>query len=334
MPDSNDMPTSGGGSESGRENPTRIDADAVAAATAHIDEDPARMPHRDPSPAPPAQPAQPAPRPTHTESPLPGLASPHAVLHEGDDHHRLQQHRDPGRTPDPQQEDPYRHHDQDQRRDEYPEHGQYQTDDQYQQHDQYQHDEQYSQHSYHDDQRSHSGIVAADSDDTHDEDEFELTDGYETASTGSTSVTSSIYAHTFENGRRYQHFKNGRYPIPNDDEELNREDMKHAMLMELCDGQLFYAPIGKNPHKILDVGTGTGEWIPAALSQGYEWQLTIRQAFGQSRLATSSLTPASAASTCLPPSPCGYRQTSTSSSTTANRASGSTRITTWSTSGS
>lgn len=77
-----------------------------------------------------------------------------------------------------------------------------------------------------------------------------------------TSVTSSIYAHTYELGRRYHSFKNGRYPIPNDDFEQNREDMKHAMLMELTDGKLFYAPIGENPHKILDIGTGTGEsWI-------------------------------------------------------------------------
>lgn len=77
-----------------------------------------------------------------------------------------------------------------------------------------------------------------------------------------TSITSSIYAHTYERGRRYQSFKNGRYPIPNDDVEQNREDMKHAMLMELTDGKLFYAPIGENPQKILDIGTGTGEsWI-------------------------------------------------------------------------
>ncbi|KAL2267210.1 hypothetical protein VTJ83DRAFT_4487 [Remersonia thermophila] len=105
-----------------------------------------------------------------------------------------------------------------------------------------------------------SGIVPAGPDDVHEEDEFELTDGYETASAGSTSVTSSVYAHTIENGRRYQHFKNGRYPIPNDDTELMREDMKHVMMMELCDGQLFYAPIGEHPQKILDIGTGTGIW--------------------------------------------------------------------------
>ncbi|KAK4151017.1 hypothetical protein C8A00DRAFT_45705 [Chaetomidium leptoderma] len=46
-------------------------------------------------------------------------------------------------------------------------------------------------------QQQNPGIVAAGSDHIEDEDEFALTDGYETGSTtGSTSVTSSIYAHT------------------------------------------------------------------------------------------------------------------------------------------
>lgn len=47
--------------------------------------------------------------------------------------------------------------------------------------------------------------------------------------------------------------------IPNDDTEQSREDMKHAMLLELTDGKLFYAPIGDHPQQILDIGTGTGE---------------------------------------------------------------------------
>jgi hypothetical protein len=89
------------------------------------------------------------------------------------------------------------------------------------------------------------------------EDEFESTS--EDFGDDTTSATSSVYANTYERGRRYQCFKNGRYPIPNDDQEQNREDMKHAMLMELTDGKLFYAPIGDSPQKILDIGTGTGE---------------------------------------------------------------------------
>lgn len=112
----------------------------------------------------------------------------------------------------------------------------------------------------HGDDPPHNSIQPAAADEPVDDDEFAITDGYDNRSTGSTSVTSSVYAHTFEHGRRYQHFKYGRYPIPNDDEELNREDMKHAMLLELTDGLLFYAPIGENPQSILDIGTGTGIW--------------------------------------------------------------------------
>jgi len=187
-----------------REGPVEDSGTAAAAAntadTADTEDTaqpgPANMPHRDPSPAPRP--------PSPTQSPA---ASPHAVLHEGDDQYPAE----PGRW-DRGQDDPR-----------YP------------------------------------SIVPAGPEDEPEEDEFELNEGYETGSTGSTSVTSSVYAHTYEHGRRYQHFKNGRYPIPNDDEELNREDMKHAMLMELCDGQLFYAPIGDQPHLILDIGTGTGK---------------------------------------------------------------------------
>ena len=92
------------------------------------------------------------------------------------------------------------------------------------------------------------------------EDEF-LADGWDaTSSAASTSITSSIYAHAYENGRRYHAYKYGRYPIPNDDAEQNREDMKHVMMLELTNGKLFYAPIGENPQRIADIGTGTGIW--------------------------------------------------------------------------
>lgn len=55
----------------------------------------------------------------------------------------------------------------------------------------------------------------------------------------------------------YHSFRDGRYPIPNDDIEQNREETKHAMVMELTDGKLFHAPIGDSPSKIIDLGTGT-----------------------------------------------------------------------------
>lgn len=76
----------------------------------------------------------------------------------------------------------------------------------------------------------------------------------------STSLTPSIYEHTYSHGRRYHKYRSGRYPLPNDDDEQNREDMKHVMMLELTDGKLFFAPIGDHPHKIIDLGTGTGIW--------------------------------------------------------------------------
>lgn len=69
-----------------------------------------------------------------------------------------------------------------------------------------------------------------------------------------------VWEHVYENGRRYHLYKYGRYPIPNDETEQQREDMKHAMMLELTDGKLYHAPIGNDPRKIIDIGTGTGIW--------------------------------------------------------------------------
>jgi hypothetical protein len=86
--------------------------------------------------------------------------------------------------------------------------------------------------------------------------------GYETDSlngSGSTSLASSIRDYAFENGRRYHRFREGAYNFPNDDSEQEREDMKHAMMVNLCQ-TLHFAPIGQYPQNVLDMGTGTGIW--------------------------------------------------------------------------
>jgi hypothetical protein len=86
--------------------------------------------------------------------------------------------------------------------------------------------------------------------------------GYETdslRSAASTSLSSSVRDFAFENGRRYHKFREGAYNFPNDDSEQEREDMKHAMMVNLCQ-KLHFAPIGDNPGNILDIGTGTGIW--------------------------------------------------------------------------
>jgi hypothetical protein len=51
------------------------------------------------------------------------------------------------------------------------------------------------------------------------------------------------------------------YAFPNDERELERLDMQHTMQTMLLGGKLFWSPIGPSPHKILDLGTGTGNPI-------------------------------------------------------------------------
>ncbi|KAF7561850.1 hypothetical protein G7046_g2298 [Stylonectria norvegica] len=91
----------------------------------------------------------------------------------------------------------------------------------------------------------------------------------------STSVTDSVYAHEFAHGRRYHSYKSGRYPLPNDTKEQNREELIHAMMLEITGQKLFFSDIGESPEKIIDIGTGTGHWaidvadlFPAALVVG------------------------------------------------------------------
>jgi hypothetical protein len=83
--------------------------------------------------------------------------------------------------------------------------------------------------------------------------------GSDSASTASTSLSSSVRDYTFENGRRYHKYNEGRYLFPNDESEQEREDMKHAMILNLCGGRLHYSPL-ENPQNVLDIGTGTGIW--------------------------------------------------------------------------
>ena len=58
----------------------------------------------------------------------------------------------------------------------------------------------------------------------------------EVDSTDSTSVSPSVYAHEYEHGRRYHGDRSGRYPLPNDFIEQQREDIWHALMLELTVG--------------------------------------------------------------------------------------------------
>ncbi|RDW59954.1 hypothetical protein BP6252_13041 [Coleophoma cylindrospora] len=92
------------------------------------------------------------------------------------------------------------------------------------------------------------------------------------------SLTSEAQEFVFENGRRYHGYKSGRYMLPNDENEMEREDMKHHITMLLTEGRLHLSPIGANPQNILDIGTGTGKvWNPA-----FEFILTLKRNLGHS----------------------------------------------------
>ncbi|OAA59815.1 methyltransferase type 12 [Niveomyces insectorum RCEF 264] len=72
------------------------------------------------------------------------------------------------------------------------------------------------------------------------------------------SVRSSIYEFVEENGRTFHRYKQGKYFMPNDKSEQERLDLQHAIFVLLLKG-LARAPI-KEPHRVLDIGTGTGIW--------------------------------------------------------------------------
>jgi SAM-dependent methyltransferase len=76
----------------------------------------------------------------------------------------------------------------------------------------------------------------------------------------STSLRSSVYAHRYENGRTYHSYHDGQYPIPNDEAEQDRLDLLHHLFKMMLGGDLYTAPLPKEPHRILDIGTGTGIW--------------------------------------------------------------------------
>ncbi|KAM0264890.1 hypothetical protein ACHAQJ_000406 [Trichoderma viride] len=97
-------------------------------------------------------------------------------------------------------------------------------------------------------------LDAADGEDVDGDDDDDY-DGTDVFSAESVTVRSSIWEHEYEGGRRYHHYRHGRYPLPNDDIEQEREYMKHVIHLELTGGKLFNAPITPNPQRILDLCT-------------------------------------------------------------------------------
>lgn len=74
----------------------------------------------------------------------------------------------------------------------------------------------------------------------------------------SMSATSSIFDFVEEHGRTWHRYKEGKYFMPNDLSEQERLELQHAISLRLL-GALYLAPVAQ-PHRVLDLGTGTGIW--------------------------------------------------------------------------
>ncbi|EFR01927.1 UMTA [Nannizzia gypsea CBS 118893] len=74
------------------------------------------------------------------------------------------------------------------------------------------------------------------------------------------SLTSSIMRYTYEHGRRYHTYQEGRYLIPNDEKEQEHMSIISHLFRLILGGRLFLAPIPEDVKHVLDIGTGTGDW--------------------------------------------------------------------------
>ncbi|KAI0478381.1 S-adenosyl-L-methionine-dependent methyltransferase [Xylariaceae sp. FL0804] len=78
------------------------------------------------------------------------------------------------------------------------------------------------------------------------------------------SITASILEYRTIKGRTYhseRHDSAVNYITPNDERQMESQDITHHYFTILLDDQLYLAPIkGEDLGKVLDIGTGTGIW--------------------------------------------------------------------------
>ncbi|KAL9025398.1 MAG: hypothetical protein Q9196_005772, partial [Gyalolechia fulgens] len=79
-------------------------------------------------------------------------------------------------------------------------------------------------------------------------------------STKSVSLSGSVFDQVLENGRAYA---NQCYYMPCDEQEQTRLAITHQCFMSILNGQRSFQTIPRSARRILDVGTGTGDWAIA-----------------------------------------------------------------------
>ncbi|KAH7065633.1 S-adenosyl-L-methionine-dependent methyltransferase [Macrophomina phaseolina] len=84
---------------------------------------------------------------------------------------------------------------------------------------------------------------------------------YPDSSSTTTSLASSVTNYRYEYGRRYHAIEDGRYSLPNDDEEVDRLNLQHRVWDIVLNGKLYLAPLNIDlVHEVIDIGCGTGAW--------------------------------------------------------------------------
>jgi hypothetical protein len=74
------------------------------------------------------------------------------------------------------------------------------------------------------------------------------------------SVEPDIWRHVQENGRTYPAYGNGKYFLPNDENEQDRWDWQHHLYCLTFDNKLYFCPGSVQPNCVLNLGTSTGIW--------------------------------------------------------------------------
>ncbi|ELQ37471.1 hypothetical protein OOU_Y34scaffold00592g19 [Pyricularia oryzae Y34] len=72
------------------------------------------------------------------------------------------------------------------------------------------------------------------------------------------SLRSSILRALEENGRKYHGYKDGKYVLPIDEQELERQESQYYLCLETFEKKLYFAP-AERAHRVLDAGCGIGE---------------------------------------------------------------------------